>query len=64
MKEALAYPLTIFININSDLTYMDLCPQNIADQTVCISVSLANGKTSVRIEGIPDKPANVAVGTS
>jgi hypothetical protein len=64
MREALAYPLTIFVNIDSDLTYMDLCPQNIAEQTVCISVSLVGGKTSVRIEGMPDGPLDVAACTS
>jgi hypothetical protein len=32
MKEALDYPLTIFININSNLTYMELCPESISGQ--------------------------------
>jgi hypothetical protein len=63
MKEALAYPLTVFVNIDSDFTYMDLCPENIAEQTVCISVSLVDWKTSVRIEGMPNEPTNVAACT-
>ncbi|MGO9074628.1 MAG: hypothetical protein ACLQEI_10785 [Terriglobales bacterium] len=47
MKRELGYPLTIFINIDSDETYADLCPEGIAGQTVCYAVRLEDGNPSV-----------------
>jgi hypothetical protein len=56
MKKALKYPLTIFINIDSDETHVALCPKSIAGQTVCFSVRLEDGRSVVRVEP-SDKPA-------
>jgi hypothetical protein len=50
MKKALKYPLTIFINIDSDQTHSKLCPKSIAGQTPCIAVRLEDGKSVVRSE--------------
>ena len=35
MKKALKYPLTIFINVDSEQTHAGLCPKSIVGQTVC-----------------------------
>jgi hypothetical protein len=48
MKKALKYPLTIFINIDSDQTHVALCPKGIAGQTVCFAVRLEEGRPVVR----------------
>jgi len=48
MKKALKYPLTIFINIDSDQTHVALCPKSIAGQTVCFAVRLEEGRPVVR----------------
>jgi hypothetical protein len=40
MKEKLGYPLTIFLNIDSDRPFSDLCPASIAKQTYCFAVKL------------------------
>jgi hypothetical protein len=50
MKKALKYPLTIFINIDSNETHSALCPKSIAGQTVCFAVRLENGRSVVRTE--------------
>ena len=51
MQEVLGYPLTIFINIDSDETHMALCPEELAGQTVCHAVRLENGNPLVRSAG-------------
>jgi hypothetical protein len=56
MKKALKYPLTVFINIDSEETHAALCPRNIADQTVCFAVRLEDGKPAVRTE-MPNRGA-------
>jgi hypothetical protein len=48
MKKSLKYPLTIFINIDSDQTHVGLCPKSIAGQTVCFAVRLEEGRYVVR----------------
>lgn len=50
MKKALKYPLTIFINIDSDQTHSKLCPKGIAGQTPCFAVRFEDGKSIVRSE--------------
>ena len=40
MKKALKYPVTSFINIDSDETCAALCPKSIAGQTVCFASAL------------------------
>jgi hypothetical protein len=50
MKKSLKYPLTIFINIDSDQTHVALCPKSIAGQTVCFAVRLEEGRSVVRTE--------------
>jgi hypothetical protein len=49
MKVRLNYPLTIFINVDSAVTHRELCPERIADQTVCMAVELREGRTVVHI---------------
>lgn len=48
IKEALDYPLTIFVNVDSSDTYAELCPDAISTQTVCIAVRLEDGNPVVR----------------
>jgi hypothetical protein len=48
MKEVLEYPLTVFINIDSEETYAAACPKNIAGQTICFAVHRVGGKSVVR----------------
>ena len=48
MKKALKYPLTIFINVDSDETHSALCPKSIANQTVCFAVRLEDGRSVVK----------------
>jgi|SRR5208282_2386917 len=48
LKKALKYPLTIFINIDSDEACAALCPKSIANQTVCFAVSWENGRPAVK----------------
>jgi hypothetical protein len=48
MKKALKYPLTVFINIDSEETHSALCPMSIANQTVCFAVRREDGTTVVR----------------
>ncbi len=50
MKKALKYPLTVFINVDSEQTHAALCPKSIADQTVCFAVRLEDGEPTVRTE--------------
>jgi hypothetical protein len=50
MKEVLNYPLTIFINVDSESTLSELCPESIVNQTVCFAVRLEEGKSVVRTE--------------
>ena len=50
MKKVLKYPLTIFINVDSEHTYSELCPKRIVYQTVCFAVRLEDGKSVVRAE--------------
>jgi len=38
IKEALSYPVTIFINIDSEETHAALCQKSIANQTTCFAV--------------------------
>lgn len=49
MRKVLGYPLTIFVNINSDVTYANLLPEAIAGQTVCYAVRLEDGNSVVRV---------------
>jgi hypothetical protein len=50
MKRVLKYPLTIFINVDSERTRSDLCPKSIIGQTFCFAVRLEDGKSVVRME--------------
>lgn len=50
MKKALKYPLTIFINIDSEQTHAALCPKSIAGQTACFAVRFEDGRSVVRVE--------------
>jgi hypothetical protein len=50
IKRKLRYPLTIFINIDSSKTHADICPREIANQTVCFAVRLEDGAPAVRVE--------------
>lgn len=63
MKERLAYPLTIFINIDSNAPFLSLCPESLLPQTVCFAVALLNGKPELRIEGLPE-PTEPSLSTS
>ena len=47
MKKALKYPLTVFINIDSDQTYAALCPKSIVGQTPCFAVRFEDGRSVV-----------------
>jgi hypothetical protein len=47
MKRALKYPLTIFINVDSEQTHSGLCPKSIIGQTVCFAVLLRGDKPIV-----------------
>ena len=49
MREALGYPLTIFINIDSDETHVAQRPEAIASQTACYALRLENGRPVVRV---------------
>ena len=49
MREVLGYPVTIFINIDSDTTHANLLPDAIAGQTPCYAVRLEDGAPVVRI---------------
>jgi hypothetical protein len=49
MRVVLGYPLTIFINIDSDETHVGQRPEAIAGQTACYAVRLENGNPVVRI---------------
>jgi len=49
MREVLGYPLTIFINIDTDATHANLRPDAIAGQTVCYAVRLEDGAPVVRV---------------
>jgi hypothetical protein len=51
MRDVLGYPLTVFINIDSDETYATQRPGAIAGQTVCYAVRLENGNPVVRVAG-------------
>ena len=48
--EALAYSLTVFINVDSEQTHADLCPASIAQRTVCFAVQLKDELPVVRFE--------------
>ncbi len=50
MKKVLNYPLTIFINVDSNETQAAVCPKGIAGQTVCFAVRLEDGRPLVRRE--------------
>jgi hypothetical protein len=50
MKKALKYPLTIFINIDSEQTHAALCPKSIAGQTACFAVRFEDGRSVVRVD--------------
>ena len=50
MKKVLNYPLTIFINIDSEQSQSNLCPKSIAAQTVCFAVRLEGTKPVVKME--------------
>jgi hypothetical protein len=50
MKKELKYPLTIFINIDSDQTHSRLCPKSTAGQTPCFAVRFEDGNSVVRAE--------------
>jgi hypothetical protein len=50
MKKALKYPLTVFINIDSEQTHAALCPKSIAGQTACFAVRFEDGRSVVRVD--------------
>lgn len=50
MKKALKYPLTIFINIDSEETHAASCPKSISSQTACFAVRFEEGISVVRLE--------------
>src|SRR5882762_8650616 len=50
MKKSLKYPLTVFINVDSQETRVSQCPKSIADQTVCFAVWLEEGQPVVKAE--------------
>lgn len=50
MKRILRYPLTVFINVDTEETCVKLCPRSIAGQTVCFAVRLNEGKPVVKAE--------------
>lgn len=47
LRNSLRYPLTIFINIDSNQTHFALCPRSIATQTICFAVRLEEGRPVV-----------------
>ena len=49
MRIRLNYPLTIFINVDSEKTCHELCPESIAGQTACLGVELKDGRTIVHV---------------
>lgn len=49
INEALNYPLTVFVNIDSANNHAELCPGSIAAQTVCIAVRLEDGDPVIRV---------------
>jgi hypothetical protein len=51
MWEVLGYPLTIFINIDSDQTHAAVRPEVIAGQTACYATRLEDGAPVVRVSG-------------
>jgi hypothetical protein len=50
MKKKLKYPLTIFINVDSEQALSGFCPASIRNQTVCFAVRLEGGSAVVREE--------------
>ena len=50
IKEAINYPLTVFLNIDSANPHAELCPGSIAAQTVCVAVRLENGNPVIRAQ--------------
>lgn len=59
IKKVLRYPLTIFINVDSEETHAPLCPKGIAEQTVCFAVRLENGNPAVRMSNrVPAERTN------
>lgn len=50
MHEVLQYPLTVFINIDSEQTRFAIRPQSIASQIICFAVRLEDGKPVIRSE--------------
>lgn len=51
MKTRLNYPLTIFINIDSEATHREFCPESIVGQTVCLAVELKDGLPVIHMSG-------------
>lgn len=47
-KKVLKYPLTIFVNVDSNKTHFALCPRSITVPTFCFSVHLEQGEPVVR----------------
>ena len=54
LHSTLAYPLTIFLNIDSSSTHADRCPKSIAGQTVCFAVRLCEQKPVVVMDRCAD----------
>ncbi len=50
IKDALNYPLTIFLNIDSANPRAELCPDSIAAQTLCVAVQLEDGEPAIRMQ--------------
>jgi hypothetical protein len=50
IKEALNYPLTLFVNIDSANPFAEFCPDCIAVQTLCVAVRLENGNPVIRVQ--------------
>jgi hypothetical protein len=50
IKEALDYPLTLFVNIDSANPCAEFCPDSIAVQTPCVAVKLEDGNPVIRVQ--------------
>lgn len=47
MLDVLHYPLGVFVNINSGLTFVDVVPEDLKGRIVCFGVALREGKVHV-----------------
>lgn len=51
MARCLRYPATVFINVDGRYTHADRCPPEIASQTTCFAVYLADDEPIVVVSG-------------